>query len=504
MRRRGPEALSGSFGTRFRARLPMSAVAAGVALALAACDVSRPIRPSAPACAPFPTEVSVSTDCEVGRPRVTVRQDECSVALFVDGLDHVVLRGQVQPDGRLALEPDPARGCSAIEPRREALLSVACDACGYDFNDPTIPLALEEVVRVAVVDQPFRPPTRVTTRGESAYVGLNPRAGYLTAMVVLPDVAWVATASGAFGKLDCDGDEPSELVPIIDGVAGAPRPAPPCLVALAPDPIDPQGFLGATGGPRARIHRFAPSGALLASVDGPPLVSRTPGEDILVVGFVADDVTTSNPRLGLALTTRRKLHEAWLVMLDPSTLATTRVSQPASNPIRAITPILRRRAFAADDTTGAVVPFRVEDDVVEPAFTLNVTGGPTDDAGAIGIHPSSGTMIVATTDTESVAYFIDERGSPAVTGFARYVERDAAPWAMAAWPRVDAQMAVGVAERAPPYRAYLTRLLVPERRYLPGSAELGQGVVGAISVDGTGRLWVMLPWSGEVLRITVR
>lgn len=489
-------------------------LAAGLAIgpvglsALLACDVSRPVRSELePSCAAFPTELTVASDCDVRQAALRVTQTGCAIALTITGADRVELEGRLEGDGQLVLEPGNALGCAEIPPRTEALRSIQCarsgNPCTYDLQPVTVPRPLV-VDQLAVVEAPFQAPGKVATHGVRPLDELHPRAGYLQGLVVLgPDLAWVATASGAYATVDCRGTEPAQVVRV-DGsdrglARGPARTAPPCLVELTRDPLDPLRFLGVSGGPQVRLHRFDAEGRLLASVDAPALASREAGQHVVVIGLVAGETVDT---LGLVVSTRDKQLESWLVTLRSDTLAAVRVSQPGPTPVRATTPVVRGRVFTADHTTGAVLPFHAADLGFDPAFTLDVVGGPTDDAGYLGLHAASGRLLISTTGDESVVYVADERSSPFIRGYARFYERDARPWASASWPPDDGQMVVGMTESEAPFGAYLARLVIEERRFLPGATPIGRGAVRAIETDARGQLWVLLPWTGELLRIT--
>jgi hypothetical protein len=75
---------------------------------------------------------------------------------------------------------------------------------------------------------------------------------------------------------------------------------------------------------------------------------------------------------------------------------------------------------------------------------------------------------------------------------------------VAPWPLDDKQVLVGghVLSANGARRAVVTLLDVEAGRFLPEVFEIGDQSVTRIRTDAKGRLWALLPWSGQVVRLT--
>lgn len=116
--------------------------------------------------------------------------------------------------------------------------------------------------------------------------------------------------------------------------------------------------------------------------------------------------------------------------------------------------------------------------------------------------PATGEILV--TGTPPPALFVLESMGP-TRARAVIFERDAYPVTMAPWPAGDPVFVAGIEQETDGRWSSVGALFDPTRgRFLPGTWPLGNGVVGRIRVDDAGRLWLLLPWSGEVIRLTPR
>lgn len=474
------------------------------------CDVSRPVRQDdTPSCPTFPTSLTVATDCELGPAEVTVVQRDCALTLDIVGTDRVRLEGTLGPDGALTVAEVPGRPpCREAPARRGAVRRVECartaDPCGYDLHPPSAPRDVP-VARAAVVAAPFVAPPRVASGRARPLDQYHPLEGYLTALVARGRGVWVASAGGAYATADCLTATTSVLVRVDDGDEGLqvspPVPAPPCLRALVADPDDPQRFFGLSGGQPPRLHAFGAQGEVLRSVDVPRPVSRDPALPVVVIGLSVPTPPEEAPLLYLVLSTMEKRYESWLLVHDRATLAHVRTSDPSVTSVRAASAALRDFVFGADHDSGALVPFHARDQGVDAQYTVDLVGGPSDDVGFIGYHPASDQLVVSTTGEASVLWLVHRVADLRRRRFVRTYEGPGLPWASTPWPADPAQQLVGLTGPGPSFEAGVAWLDVAEPHFVPGVRSIGRGVVRALVPDEAGRVWALLPWSGEVVRI---
>lgn len=485
-------------------------IALSVLGGLWACDVSRPTRvDDTPTCPTWPTALTVATDCELGPTSVTVQQRGCALTLEFVGTDRVRFEGTLDADGALTLaEVEGRPPCREASPRRGALRRIECartaDPCGYDLHRPAPPREVP-VARAAVIAAPFVAPPRVAQGRSRPLDQHHPLEGYLTAMVVRGRGAWVATASGAYATADCLTATESTLVRVDDEGPGLglsrPVPAPSCLRALAPDPADPRRFFGVSGGRPPRLHAFDERGEVLRTVDVPAPTSRDPALPVVVIALEVPAPPEEAPLLYLVLSTMEKRHEAWLLVFDRATLALLRTSEPSVTSVRAASPALRDLVFGADHDSGELVPFHTRDQGLDIGYAVDLVGGPSDDVGFISYHAPTDQLVVSTTGEASVLWLVHRVADLRKRQFVRTYEGPGLPWASTPWPAEPAEQLVGLTGLGPTFEAGLAWLDVAERHVIPGVLPIGRGVVRALASDEAGRVWALLPWSGEIVRV---
>jgi hypothetical protein len=84
---------------------------------------------------------------------------------------------------------------------------------------------------------------------------------------------------------------------------------------------------------------------------------------------------------------------------------------------------------------------------------------------------------------------------------ARAFERDIAALAGRSWP-LDRQKILVLGTEISVWRALAVVFDPVAQRFLPGMIDLGHGVANRAVEDRSGRLWIVLPWSAEIVRIT--
>ncbi len=475
-------------------------------LALASCDVSRPVRvgdDAGPPCPTLPRDLSLDSTCEGRRCVVATRQEGCTFQLTVSTCMSDVFAGRVGADGALSFNASESLGvCTPVGTRSEALHSFECATphglCHYDLYGPA-PRSPLTVETVSLVSSPFTaPPDQEVEPLED----FDPTTGYIADLRVLPGAVWVATRAGSFGTLECEEPERAELVridpeqPAVTTV----EMAPPCLALLAPDTSGLGELLGVTAGRAPRLHRFDAQGKVVATTDVPPPALPMPTDDLVPVGLFTDSSTV----VALLLTTLQRPGAAWLVTLDARTLAHRATSTASGAQLRASTGIVRQRVYASDRHNAAIQAFDVAGTALalREMMMVQPARGSSDDAGFVYFHAPSERVLVSSTGRRAALWALDPSlQAPGRRAFA--YEAEMVPWAITAWPGDDDRVAVGAMVAPPSFAAMLATYSLAENRFLPGATRIGQGVVGALAVDAKGRLWASLPWSGQVVRITL-
>ena len=74
---------------------------------------------------------------------------------------------------------------------------------------------------------------------------------------------------------------------------------------------------------------------------------------------------------------------------------------------------------------------------------------------------------------------------------------------LARWPN-DQGLWIAGGAAIPAWKAHVALFDPREMRFLPGSYELGEGIVARMRPDGRGRIFLLLPWAGRVTRLSPR
>ena len=330
-----------------------------------------------------------------------------------------------------------------------------------------------------------------------------PLPGYLGDVVVLPEYVVVTTFAGSWlgrrepGAPHTPAPRPGTVVFIhpdelrIVGTATVP----PLLRYIVRDPAG-DGFLGLFG-EEPTLGRFDAQGQLRRAVPlDPSLVdwtSRPTGIEVvgtpprLVVGIRADTATTSR--------TVSRVLTFDATTLDP------RVATPELVSVDAIGAAPRDRFFVMDDLQHLFLFYDVHsgvelDTVYVPSIRGNIEFGR-------GIVRDDQLLVSAWYRDGGIFGLRLPAGSSSVHTV--FFEFAGDPLAMTPWPADPRLLLVSVSRRGVSPRRAAIGLFDPEvPRFVAGTTLLGEGVVGDTAHDALGRVWVTLPWSATIARVSAR
>jgi hypothetical protein len=171
--------------------------------------------------------------------------------------------------------------------------------------------------------------------------------------------------------------------------------------------------------------------------------------------------------------------------------------------LRELVPWDASRFAAVDDAVKGTSYF----DVDSGAATIGVSllGVQVENNAYLGqvlLHPGSErTVVSVTSETGGIYAFDGARRFLARAGDFGLAE-DA--WAMAPWPKDPGLVLVGLSGSQGARTASVALVDPVVGRFLPASLAIGRGPPGRMVADAKGRIWVPLPWTGNVVRIAPR
>jgi len=402
---------------------------------------------------------------------------------------------------RAECRPDPAEG------DRRWLCSVGnVQECQLSFEEsgPPLDVALD---RVRVYSATVAPAMAITTHGELAIEVRRGFTGYLSDLVTLDDRVIVAGHQGRVEQFECwqlSGD--SDLIVVsqddlqVVRRTGAYR----CLMRMVRDPSGP-GFLAAfVEADTWYLGRFDESAELVTSSSIAPIM------DFDVGGWrSAEVVTMRSGEIAVVLSTKTAVASgsgAYVVITDAD------LEQKRSSDLLNLDVMMALDASTAthDPNTHIVLADREEEGVVwleverlEPSpgarrlvpFNDHVQSSPM----AMWMH--EGQLLAAVGGNAGIVAFGNgfDWG-----GFASALELPGYPTAMVDWSPDASLLAVLMARPivAPDFEAHLMWLDPAEERFRSGAVEIGFGVASRAENDARGRIWAILPWAAELVRIT--
>jgi hypothetical protein len=454
-----------------------------------------------------PSAFAFDLTCKKFRCPLTVkRKSTCQYEFELD-CEVGTIPGTLWPDGTLCLEPDPALACApadAAPPRAAALSCAAPEACRVEAYVDQVPELTVEPIRLLDVP-PYSPPPDligqlVLPPVASRFLGYAHDLAIADGRVVVslgPGTAFTGCrAEGLIeGALDLyDAETLAHLgrAP----VAG-------CVPRLA---SGPGGLLGLRDAAfRFELLRLSQEGVVEEAVLADPRVGPGPGEPPLLHTLDARPsfFEVVGDTLVAAVVTAAPVPGTKVFTWDAATLAP------------------RTRAFIEDGTI--VAGARVDDRTVvlgatarSGYYTLDLTSGQVRGPVALPAdleRDDNVTCDVAwAEDSQRVLLTLSRKNASLLeldpTGVrtrAVIFDGDARPMATRPFPgRGLALVAASYSTDQLQWPASLHLYDLETSRFRPGQLLVGHGAPGRVLPDARGRLWVLLPWDAQLLRVTLR
>ncbi|MBI2377160.1 MAG: hypothetical protein HYV07_24380 [Deltaproteobacteria bacterium] len=405
-----------------------------------------------------------------------VRSDppsECLVRIELSECVGARMTGHVQPDGRLCL--DRSSLCEPLATKKHAVASFEC------ATDPTsvgnlyvvrddLPLVATAVQ--VVPDLGFR--TSVVSMIGSSHGPLRDltatASGIIVASTPSSSPACVPGEVASLHRIDLETLEHS-----VTATLGA------CIQRLAPqgDDLLAIGVSGTT----AQLHRIRPGG----SISTEDLGQLREGSSSIALGVFGDTILglfdESTVRGARSSAVRIRAGELeWLVFEGQSMAHAT---------------IGSRGILAGDSEADIPVWIQPEGSTVRsfpqlPHLDSIGIGPPTHH------EPTDRYLLPVISDFPRVA--VGTRGE--WEGESASLEEPVAPFAIAEWP-ADPALALIAGTTIEGHIARISFMEVVEHRYLPGALDIGEGIVSRARIVGRD-VWLLLPWTGQVVRVSPR
>jgi hypothetical protein len=336
------------------------------------------------------------------------------------------------------------------------------------------------------------------------YTGFErPPRGYVSGVAVLEDRLVAATYDGRDEAwVDCDTTRASRVF-FMDleslAITGSAT-VPPCLSQIVGTP-NGDGFYGAYGGTSPAIGRFDPEGRLLSHVAF--VIPPHEGSDTFQASSIA---------IGGA---------------PPRTVAATITPSPATQTgasfMFATDLLLQPRVFSATYHAGLrelegydAARFSAIDEVLKGFVLIDVDSGqPTPGPSLLGVqvenraylgqvvhHAASMRTLVSVSSETGGVYAFDAESR--FLGRAGDFGLATDAWAMLPWPNDPTLVLVGLSGSNGTFTSSVALLDPAVPRFLPISQNIGIGPPGRMVADKKNRVWIPLPWTGQVVRITPR
>jgi hypothetical protein len=474
---------------------------------LAACDVSDPVRFSpdggAGGCpelldgerAPLVDNTCAHTRCEV-----RAIENGCAIALALDTCEISEVRAEVTSEGALQFMESSAGVCRPTTEAEGAYFSTVCErmngSCRIDVY-PSTRGDFAETMSLNILNVPFIPlngaddeplgPSHVGTRG------------YFSGALQLDDTIVVSSYDGRFDGVDCTSDQPTRtfFVTARELLIRSSIVTPPCLTRITYDPST-AGFIGVFGGAAREVARFDAVGNIvlrqaLTATATPPifpsslLVDRE--RSLLYVAWASSEGEQERAKLTIHdLTTLEQVAATPVLPTQFLFLAFSR-----QNDLAVTSWEERRLEF-----------YNPIDASLRSNFFLRTLRAISDHPGYLALHKPSGLMVLGTIGERAGILSLDPDSQNPIAATAIDYEGAGAPWAMLEDPRNETLMLVGVTQSAPTYRARITRYDPVAGRFVPGSVELGRGIVSELlRVPESADVIAVLPWSAQLVRVRV-
>jgi hypothetical protein len=476
---------------------------------LFACDVSDPqrFRPDGgpPAC---PEKLAgdraplVDNDCARTRCFATAIESGCAFQITLAGCEDSVLAGVVAEDGAIELGPDQRGGtCVPIESAEGAFFSAECtrpgQTCRFDvYPHEVADFATPRALSLLTVELQVPAGNDRESLG-SPFAALS---GYIADAARLKGSIAVATYGGRFDSIECTSEEPTQTFFVsLPDFTTSPNDVstPPCLTRVAFDPIQ-EGFLGVFGSGEKTLGRFTRDGVL-----GLTKTITATGAAV----FASDLLVDPDGELVYVLWTSSELHDG---------AGAVTVHDLSTFDRRAISPLFAAQMIALDFTSdGKIAVVSRGDRRVEffAARTLQYEGGHgldqgrnlSDRAGILSLHKPSGLLVVPTTGDEAGVLVLDPtRTENLIPLTAIDYEAGGSVGSFDLYRKNVEWMLAGITDAPPLHRARVARFDPNVGRFLPGSVELGRGVISKLfAIENTFDMVAVMPWSAELVLLSV-
>ena len=381
-------------------------------------------------------------------------------------------------------------------------------ACTLDFEASTGPIEAR-LDRLRIYSSTVAPDQSAPMHRAAALEVKRIQIGYLSDLVVLEDRVVVSGYRGAYEELRCGSREfPTELIVVglddmeIQGRQQIGR----CLQRMIADPIG-RGFVATYFDDATwRIARFDAKAGLVASSSISPDATFDPW------GWrVQELVVLQSGEIAVVLVTKIAVAEGagtYVLIVDAQTLEVSAVSR-----------FFDMEAIVATEAVGAahvVSPHLVIGDERNDGVlwldldTLDISAGQP----VAMLFPESARSSVTGTRFVDQQLLASAAGNVGVVhfaaafnwdGFALPLELPGYPTSLGQWPPDPSLVLVAASKPAASqeFGAHLLRLDPEARSFVPGTIEVGFGVISRMAADERGRVWLLLPWAAELVRVTV-
>jgi hypothetical protein len=468
--------------------------------------------PACPSILRSPGSSIADVSCASGACPVPREVKDCALMMDLRGCGFDVLEGAIGHDGTIMFPASNSFGaCSASLGTGAEELDVNCiggtlGSCEITLYQPPFDAPLA-ITRQHVVDP---------APGGLVSPGALSDQGHIGGMVELGSKIAVVT-SVLRRTLPCDGGVPSALVFLdeetLELTPGPERPA--CTFSVSPDPGG-SGFLALVfDSTVASIARYDASGSMrlaTRNLEGAPVSSAKH----YPVGM-AVAVTGTSAAVGVAMMARDRQSPnfSYFLAYDGQSLARRGAAQLGSGPNDT-----GRAALLVSVTQGHAGGFAVldADDTkvwLIDSFGMIPQGGrlgvprqtmPLPDREPLRLSEVLPETVICSFGGVGETMILDTSLANPVKPFRSAIEFELAADAFAAAPwRYEPQVAiVGFTERDYGAEAFVALLDIERGKFRPGRTVVGNGLVGHMIVDRKNRVWLSLPDTGDVVRVTPR
>lgn len=420
-------------------------------------------------------------------PRLT--QVGCALRLDATSCALGATEGTVRARGEVVLERADLPGvCAEVEAAQGVALSLDCAT------------ARGERCRLDVVTATAPPPLEVATAalapGASFFDPINnprPPVGFLVGLAPLGAEVLVARLDAPWVWWDCR-PERRAWVDVVDASSLAvtrTATAPGCTMRGVPDPLR-RGMLVLVGGQPGGLALIGPQGQVLRQVSFDAAVRRPSEAPLALLA------TTS--RVVVALTSFDGSETSTLIELDPLSLE-ARDHTTVADRVEVLGLGVDGEVLVLTDDVDTLLTLDAELVLREPRplWDLCSEGFRVKPAVLFPYAPTR-TLVLPSLDDQAQALFLLETSGSCAPVVFPGAPRDVT--ALAVWPPDPELVLVGLlAARS---RGSLALLEARRRRWVGGELPLGLGPLDLATPGDAGRVWLLAPWTGTLVRVTPR